>query len=106
MPREKSKEDPSWSLHPELHDSVAEKLEEVQLEYTLNPNDEEHSCIKATIPLLWAGLHATTETAAKKSGQATLSPSPFANTRETDIMRECTTSAAGDAKKKKGNTET
>ncbi|SPJ75956.1 uncharacterized protein FTOL_05687 [Fusarium torulosum] len=43
MPRKRSKakEGPSWAMYPELHDEVAEKLEEVQLDYSFSPNDND-----------------------------------------------------------------
>ncbi|KAF5664827.1 hypothetical protein FHETE_6942 [Fusarium heterosporum] len=46
MPRRRLNEDPLWSLYPELHDEVADKLEEFQLEYSFNTNDDEHSILK------------------------------------------------------------
>ncbi|UZP39272.1 hypothetical protein NXS19_007088 [Fusarium pseudograminearum] len=39
--RKRSKEGPLWSMYPDLHDQVADKLEEVQLDYTFNPNDDD-----------------------------------------------------------------
>lgn len=43
MARKKSKvmEGPSWAIYPDLHDEVADKLEEFQLDYSFNPNDDE-----------------------------------------------------------------
>ncbi|CAG1997748.1 unnamed protein product [Fusarium graminearum] len=42
MPRQRkrSKEGPLWVMYPDLHDQVADKLEEVQLDFTFNPNDD------------------------------------------------------------------
>ncbi|EKJ73208.1 hypothetical protein FPSE_06632 [Fusarium pseudograminearum CS3096] len=39
--RKRSKEGPLWSMYPDLHDQVADKLDEVQLDYTFNPNDDD-----------------------------------------------------------------
>ncbi|RGP74669.1 hypothetical protein FSPOR_1247 [Fusarium sporotrichioides] len=49
MPRRRRRleEGPLWSMYPDLHDEVADKLDEVQLDYTFNPNDDDHSKLKA-----------------------------------------------------------
>ncbi|KAJ4127735.1 hypothetical protein NW768_008007 [Fusarium equiseti] len=45
--RRASKEPPAWSMWPNLHDQIREKLEEVNLNYTFNPNDKDNSDIKS-----------------------------------------------------------
>ncbi|KAM0339576.1 hypothetical protein ACHAPU_010876 [Fusarium lateritium] len=46
MPRKRTNEGPLWSMHPDLHDEVADKLEEVQLEYSFNTNDDDLSKVE------------------------------------------------------------
>ncbi|KAH7184635.1 zinc-binding domain-containing protein [Fusarium flagelliforme] len=45
--RRASEKRPAWSMWPNLDDQIREKLEEVHLNYTFNPNDKDNSYIKS-----------------------------------------------------------
>ncbi|KAF4443397.1 hypothetical protein F53441_11446 [Fusarium austroafricanum] len=46
MPPKGTKKPSPWSMYPNLHDQVADKLEEVQLDYSFFEHDNDHGTIQ------------------------------------------------------------
>ncbi|KAH7245277.1 zinc-binding domain-containing protein [Fusarium tricinctum] len=72
MPREnpKPEEGPAWMIYPGLHEEVAEKLEEFQLDYSFNLNDDDVAKVRHYDTHIM-GRFACNNKKCKKSGWST-----------------------------------